>query len=302
MSETNPCLLGIDWGTSNRRAYVLDGHGQLLQRFEDGCGILGVADGFEASLVSLLRQLKIQPDRILMSGMVGSRHGWKEVPYLPTDFPLAKLGMALEDIDGVPNGIRCSIVPGYRFVDGNGTPDVMRGEEAQIFGAFELGATDGWFVLPGTHSKWVLVEQGSVRRIVTFMTGELFALLSEHGTLAKLMAARHDAPTAYEAGVKAASHGGFTHTAFSCRALVVTDMMPETHASSYLSGLLIGSEIHDILRQADRHAISPIEVIGSRQLVSRYRHAFELLGLTARIWEPDDVYIAALHALSGIKG
>lgn len=302
MSETNPCLLGIDWGTSNRRAYLLDGHGHLLDRFEDGCGILGVTGGFEASLASLLARLDAKPSRILMSGMVGSRHGWKEVPYLPTDFPLAKLALALEDVAVMPGGIPCSIVPGYRFVDANGTPDVMRGEEAQIFGAFELGATDGWFVLPGTHSKWVLVEQGSIRRIVTFMTGELFALLSEHGTLAKLMATRHDAPTAYEAGLKAAGDGGFTHTAFSCRALVVTDMMPEAHASSYLSGLLIGSEIHDILKQADRHAMSPIEVIGSRQLASRYRHAFELLGLAARIWEPDDVYIAALHALSGIKG
>lgn len=302
MSNPANYLLGIDWGTSNRRAYVLDEQGKLLRQHSDGLGILNVGGNFETSLQELIQQLGTQPARVLMSGMVGSRNGWRQVPYLSTDFPLAQLPRSLTRIETGISGTTCSIVPGYQYLDAHGIPDVMRGEETQIFGAFELGATDGWFLLPGTHSKWVRVAQGKIEEIATFMTGELYALLSQHGTLAKLMTAPQDAPVAFEAGLKAAAYGGFTHTAFCCRALVVTDMMPEAHASSYLSGLLIGTEIHDILKRTDRRVEPPVEIIGSQSLASRYRHAMELLGLTSRVWEPDQVYIAALHALSGMKG
>jgi 2-dehydro-3-deoxygalactonokinase len=291
-------VVGIDWGTTNRRAYVLDGNGDLLQQTSDKFGILTIGGNFESSLKDLLLQLNVRTADVVMSGMVGSRNGWHEAPYLPVQQPISNLPQAMMEIDCALPDVRCRIVPGYQFTDPLGTPDVMRGEETQIFGAILLGAPDGWFLHPGTHSKWVRVQNQRIAEIVTFMTGELFALLSEHGTLAKLMQEKQEAPAAFEAGVKAAQHGGFTHAAFGCRALVVTDAMPAGHAASYLSGLLIGAELADIRRKAGSHGGRPVQIIGSTALEARYVKALEFFDIPATVWQPDDVYIAALRRLA----
>jgi 2-dehydro-3-deoxygalactonokinase len=300
MNASTAPLLGIDWGTSNRRAYVLDAQGRLIRQHEDDCGILGVGGSFEASLKDLLQRLQLERADVVMSGMVGSRNGWQEAPYLSEERPLSSLADTLMEIPTALPGVRCRVVPGYRYVDAHGTPDVMRGEETQVFGALRSGASSGWFLLPGTHSKWVRAEGGKVIEIVTFMTGELFALLSQHGTLAKIMTDQQSVPAAFEAGLVAARHGGFTHMAFCCRALVVTDMMPAEHSASYLSGLLIGTEIYDILQRTGDQMRFPIQIIGSPSLAARYLNALEVLGLSARLWQPDEVYLAALAGLCGV--
>jgi 2-dehydro-3-deoxygalactonokinase len=300
MNASTAPLLGIDWGTSNRRAYVLDAQGRLVRQHEDDCGILGLAGNFEASLKDLLQRLQLERADVIMSGMVGSRNGWQEAPYLSEERPLSSLTDTLMEIPTTLPGVRCRVVPGYRYVDAHGTPDVMRGEETQVFGALQSGASSGWFLLPGTHSKWVRTEGGKVIEIVTFMTGELFALLSQHGTLAKIMKDQQSVPAAFEAGLVAARHGGFTHMAFCCRALVVTDMMPAEHSASYLSGLLIGTEIYDILQRTGDQMRFPIQIIGSPSLAARYLNALEVLGLSARLWQPDEVYLAALAGLYGL--
>ena len=132
------------------------------------------------------------------------------------------------------------------------------------------------------------------------MTGELYSLLSRHGTLAALMNETPSVPTAFEAGVKAAQQGGFTHMAFCCRALVVTDAMPAAHASSYLSGLLIGTELHDIRRRTQSQDRIRVQMIGSPTLEARYVEAMEYFQMSATVWQPDQVYLAALRALAGI--
>lgn len=293
-------LLGIDWGTTNRRAYILGPEGDLVRHHTDESGILAVAGNFEKALSDLLSRMELDRADVIMSGMVGSRNGWRQVPYLSTDQPISQLPDAMVEIDTALPNVRCRIVPGYQFTDRYGTPDVMRGEETQVLGALSLCASSGWFVLPGTHSKWVRIEQGRITEIMTFMTGELFALLSRHGTLAALMAERQSpVPAAFEAGMTASRHGSFTHTAFGCRALVVTDTMPAAHASSYLSGLLIGSELHQIReRSADQTRFS-VQVIGSATLEQRYVEALNFFGMSAQVWQPDDVYVAALRTLAG---
>ena len=296
-----PVRIGIDWGTSNRRAYVLNEHGTLATQHDDDAGILHVDGDFQGSLKRLLQTLKIERADVVMSGMVGSRNGWREVPYLSVDAPVSELGDALVEIDTRLENVRCRIVPGYRFVDTHGLPDVMRGEETQVLGALELSSVDGWFLLPGTHSKWVLIENGRITELMTFMTGELFSLMSQHGTLARVMSEQRSVPEAFAAGVRASRHGGFTHTAFCCRALVVTDRMPAEHTSSYLSGLLIGTELHEILKKAGDDIRSSVQVIGSPSLSARYLSALELTGIQACAWQPDKVYVAALRALFNMK-
>ncbi|GAB3551179.1 2-dehydro-3-deoxygalactonokinase [Noviherbaspirillum agri] len=302
MIEPGTTRVGIDWGTSNRRAYVLNEQGDLVRQHSDEFGILHVDGDFEGSLGALLHTLRLDKADVVMSGMVGSRNGWRQVPYLPVDEPVTSLRSALTEVDTTLPGVRCRIAPGYRFIDMHGLPDVMRGEETQVLGALESGATGGWFLLPGTHSKWVQVENGKITDLVTFMTGELFSLMSQHGTLASLMSEQRSVPDAFAAGVRASRYGGFTHTAFCCRALVVTDQMPAQHTSSYLSGLLIGTELHEILRKAGDDIRSPVQVIGSPSLTSRYVSALELVGVQARVWQPDSIYVAALKALFGMKG
>lgn len=294
-------LLGIDWGSSNRRAYVLDGRGTAVRQHNDDAGILHVAGDFPGSLRALLQTLEIRHADIVMSGMVGSRNGWQEAPYLTVDRPLSELRGALTEIEtGIPD-VRCRIVPGYCFIDAHGLPDVMRGEETQVLGALELSASSGWFLLPGTHSKWVRVQGGSIVEFLTFMTGEFFALLTGQGTLSKVVSGHRSIPQAFEAGVNAARQGALTHNAFSCRALVVTDRMPAEHASSYLSGLLIGTELHDIVNRTEGALTSAVQVVGSPDLCARYLAALELLGIQARAWQPDEVYVAALRALFDIE-
>jgi 2-dehydro-3-deoxygalactonokinase len=301
MSESDTPVLGIDWGTTNRRAYLLDRAGRLVRQESDESGILAVAGNFEASLANLLQRLDLQAADVIMSGMVGSRNGWHQIPYLSVNQPIGKLSGAMAEVaTSLPN-VRCRIVPGYQYTDAHGNPDVMRGEETQVLGALTLSSTNGWFLLPGTHSKWVLVENGVISEFITFMTGELYSLLSKHGTLASLMNERPSIPTAFEAGVKAAQQGSFTHMAFCCRALVVTDTMPAAYASSYLSGLLIGMELHDIRIRTGGTEQVKVQMIGSPALEARYVEAMEYFHMSATVWEPDAVYLAALRVLADIQ-
>ena len=88
--SANARLVGVDWGTTNRRAYVLDGTGECLRRHEDGNGILASSGQFKPSLLALLEELDVPPTTpVLMSGMVGSAQGWQQVPYLDCAVPRA---------------------------------------------------------------------------------------------------------------------------------------------------------------------------------------------------------------------
>ncbi|MDB5798510.1 MAG: hypothetical protein JWP36_2412 [Paucimonas sp.] len=302
MSTAQPPLVGIDWGTTNRRAYLLGENGQVLRTHTDDQGILAVKGDFERSLANLLASMQVREADVLMSGMVGSRNGWRDVPYLDTTRVLTELPQALVTVETSLPGIRCRITPGYRSSDEAGMPDVMRGEETQILGALACGAPEGWFVLPGTHCKWVYVERGRIQHLLTFMTGELFGLMSERGTLAALMQHHEvDVPEAFRAGLDAAASGGaFSHRAFSCRALVVTDSMPAAHAASWLSGLLIGTELHEIGRRTAVQGV--VQIVGSPELAERYEAALAHTGLKALRWQPDKVYVAAVRTLAGASG
>lgn len=295
-------LLGIDWGSSNRRAYLLDQGGALVRRHDDACGMLAASGRFPQALQELLDAFGVDQVNVLMSGMVGSRSGWQQVPYIDCTVPLAQVSQYLQQVSFERSGVRCAIVPGYRFVDGRGAPDVMRGEEMQIIGARALGAADGWFVLPGTHSKWVRVADGTVAEIITFMTGELFALMTRHGTLAAALPAQSPQPRpwhqdGFEAGLAAAQCGSFTHNAFVCRARVVTDAMPAGHAYSYLSGLLIGAELQHL---GSRLSVdnATVQLIGAPELVAHYVDALAWRGVGSLVWQADQVYQEAVRHLA----
>lgn len=279
-------LLGIDWGTSNRRAYLIERGGKLVRQQADGQGLLAVGGQFAASLAQLRAGMGVESSvPVIMSGMVGSASGWQEVPYLDLAVPLERLP---EHLVAVQDSANCLIVPGYRSAGPD--VDVMRGEETQLLGAVSLGVRDGWVVLPGTHSKWVFLRNGRVERLCTYMTGELFAMLGSGGTLAAIMENGHESPAAFSAGLAEAGRGKpLSHSLFGVRARVVTKAMPSADARSFVSGLLIGSEFVAAQGQDTVH------LIASHTLSARYAQAAGIFGMQAKVLDPDQVYLAALE-------
>lgn len=285
-------LVGIDWGTSNRRAYLIDAAGHCIATHEDDQGMLAARGRFAESLAALLDQMQVGAQiPVVMSGMVGSASGWREVPYLDIAVPLDALPRHLVRVEGHALGRDCLIVPGYCQRDGG--IDVMRGEETQLLGALALGHRDGWIVLPGTHSKWVLLRDGVIDRLATYMTGELFATLAAHGTLAALMTDGENA-SAFELGVNEARlRAPLTNALFRVRARVVAGAMPASHAREFVSGLLIGTEFAAALDAAG-NAAPAITLICSEALHERYARAAALFGIAVTKLDPHRVYGAAL--------
>ena len=298
--------IGVDWGTSSLRAYRLDRHGRLQARLSNDQGILRSSPRFAEVCARVITELGGADfdGPVILSGMIGSSMGWQEVAYLNLQQPLRGLAGCLVPVRAAPSRRPCWIVPGYAGFPSSAEPaqgvDVMRGEEMQLLGASLLEAThDGcWYVLPGTHSKWVYVQDGVIRRFTTFMTGELFAALSQHGTLAALMTEdTSTSPQAFADGVNAAAQRGLSSALFGCRARVVTGTMPARDARDYLSGLLIGAEWHEALSLSHPRP-SRITILGAPALAQRYRDVGAQLQIEVVCLDPDAVYTAALAELA----
>ena len=275
-------LIAIDWGTSSLRGARLGTGGQLLEAREFARGILTVPPGqFEAVFDEHFGDWMQAPDALcLISGMAGSRQGWQEAPYCPCPADFAELGQHLLWLQ--PG--RIALVPGLSCLgqDALHTPDVMRGEEVQIFGALQLAERDSaTLVLPGTHSKWVEVQSGRVTHFQTFMTGEVYALLSQQSILSKtldLNGAFDEA--AFLHGVdQSQSAGSVLNKLFAVRTLGLFEGLTAAALPSYLSGLLIGEELRT---QAVSTDAPPVILIGSNALTQRYTLALQHLGIVCQ--------------------
>jgi 2-dehydro-3-deoxygalactonokinase len=295
--STDTPFVGIDWGTTHRRVYALNPDGACTQTFADDEGALACKGRFASALDAALQHMQLQPERVLMSGMVGSALGWQEVPYVDAAVALADLPRHAVRVTESAVGATCLIVPGYCVRNAWGQPDVMRGEETQLLGAWALGHHSGWFVLPGTHSKWVELKAGRIVQLRTYMTGELFELLGKQGTVA---AAAGNATqvwdaAAFQQGVQSAAHSSLSHQLFGCRARVVCGDMAASSAKAYLSGLLIGAELHDVLRSSgDALQSGPVHFIGAPELARHYLAAAQPLQLNFEVMDAQTAYLAAL--------
>lgn len=269
-------LVAIDWGTSSLRGARLDAAGGVLEGRAFARGILSVpAGGFAAAFDELFGDWMQAPGALaLIAGMAGSRQGWVEAPYCPCPVALADVA---EQLAWVAPG-RIAIVPGLSC-ERAGVPDVMRGEETQVFGALRLlGIDTGTLVLPGTHSKWVQVEAGRIVDFTTLMTGEFYALLRRHSILARTLPdadGELDGP-AFDAGIAHALHSpGLLQSAFSARTLALFERQPLAQRPSYLSGLVIGEELRTRAPRSGGHVVA----IGAPALTERYGRALAALGV-----------------------
>jgi 2-dehydro-3-deoxygalactonokinase len=289
-----------DWGTTNRRAWAVGRDGAVLDQRKDDQGLLGVKDrAFEASFRRFIGDwLKTAAPKapIVMAGMVGSKLGWREAPYVATPARFADLArnlVALPDLDGHP----MRIAPGLSARE-DGRPDVMRGEECQLYGLWLQTQAPRLCVLPGTHSKWAEIRDGGLAGFRTYMTGELFSQLSGSGTLAQLMkpGAPHD-ETAFQRGLAAgegATAGGLLNRLFSVRSLGLFAELPGEALASYLSGILIGAE----LRDATAGLSGTVAVIGSSRMTELYVSALNAIGVKAEPIDGDPLLRAALLAIA----
>jgi 2-dehydro-3-deoxygalactonokinase len=278
-------LIAIDWGTTSARAYRLDRAGAVIETRHAPLGIQAVRErAFAAALDGLLGPWRDEAAPRIACGMIGSRQGWIEVPYLACPAELAALGGMLSR---TPGG-EVAIVPGARCVDAAGVPDVMRGEETQLAGAVSPADERVVAVLPGTHSKWALVERGHLVEFATFMTGELYAILLEHSILGRMAergaSSAEAAGPAFAAGVaRGLAGGGLAHVVFGARTLALAGELPETDVGDWLSGALIGCEVRAARTWAQQRGAdaSRVRVIGGDALVARYAVALEQAGVEA---------------------
>jgi len=277
-------LVAIDWGTSAARAWCLDDSGSILAHRSVPLGVRHVRDGnFGGALAKLVDDMPIGLAPRIACGMIGSRQGWLEVPYVDCPASLTALSDHLASISIES----LSIVPGVATRDAAGVPDVMRGEETQLLGAVAPDETGVLAVLPGTHSKWARVEHGRIVDFTTFMTGELYAVLIDHSMLGRL--AGHEpgrfSRDAFSRGVaRGLNEGELAHDLFGARTLALAGALVSDEVADWLSGLLIGREIRAARDWALRAGIDPslVRIIGSDTLTERYEVALGDAGVLAQ--------------------
>ena len=290
-------MIGVDWGISQLRAYQIGSNGTVLATRAAPKGILTVSDGgFAATLESVISDwLDVEPEPILMSGMIGSRQGWLEVPYLSCPATAADIAKGLGEVTW-GEGRRGLICPGLASRDRDGVPDVMRGEEVQALGALAgVGEPLAAICHPGTHSKHISVRERSITGFTTFMTGELFAVLCEHSILGRTMTQGPVDWAAFEDGIARASQAnGLLHHLFGARTRVLMNDIGSASEADYLSGILIG---HEIMASA---AEAPTVIVGAAELADRYLRAYRALGRDARILTGEAATVSGLRLIRDI--
>lgn len=296
-------LIALDWGTTSARAYRLGAGGRVLDVRN---GTLGVQrlDGltFPAAFDQLVGDWRDERVPRIACGMVGSRQGWREAPYVPCPASLDRLSQGLVD---TAEG-EVWIVPGLSTRDSSGIPDVMRGEETQLVGAVGADAASTLVVLPGTHSKWARVDRGVVLDFVTYMTGELYDALLGHTILGRLAGGEPtaDAAAAFERGLaRGQGAGGLMHDIFGARTLALMGELAPGDVAEWLSGLLVGREIRNARTWAQRAGddASSVLVIGSDSLAARYRQALATSGIAA-MPGPADAAATGLYRIACAAG
>ncbi len=293
-------MIAVDWGTSSLRAYLTDAAGAVVDRRASTDGILAAAPrGFAEVLFETVGDwLPRDTGDVWLSGMIGSRQGWLEVPYVGCPAGAAEIRAGVGEIAW--QGRRVRIAPGVISRDEAGAPDVMRGEEVQILGILAaVGDAPATVVLPGTHSKWVRVAGGRILSFRTHMTGEAFALFREHSILSRLMPEKPDPrdEAAFAAGVsRARTPGGLLSHLFAVRARGLMGELGREAGPSYLSGILVGHEIAAALESAPA---GPVHIVGSPALAASYAAALTAFGREAVVHD-SDAALAGLVALAGL--
>jgi 2-dehydro-3-deoxygalactonokinase len=276
-------FLAIDWGTTNRRAYLIE-DGAVLATERDDHGILSVAPGGFADELAMLRA-RFEGVPAVLAGMVGSNRGWVDAGYVPAPARIEALAGAV-----VRPQADVAIVPGVSRI-GDDRADVMRGEEVQLLGAVAAGLVPGDALLcqPGTHCKWAWTKDGALVDFVTAMTGELFALLKAHALIGEEIAGEVADDADFAAGVADATRGDLLGALFGVRPARLLGLRGVGEAASYVSGLLIGTDVRAHGRSGDT-----VHVLADPVLGGLYSRAIEAVGARAVLVDSHAAFVAGI--------
>lgn len=289
-------FIAVDWGSSNLRIWVYQ-QNQCVWQHADQNGVLKHnPDAFKdtwLTLLSLCPQPLSKDTTVIMSGMVGSNIGWVDSHYLRCPTPLSALSQhltAVEDAGPFPT----FIVPGLQ-ISGPEAYNVMRGEETQLFGAL---TDDRWYVFPGTHSKWVQMQEGIVCDFQTIMTGEFFHLLSHYSIVGKNAGEQNTNIQAFLAGAERGWHETcLSRGVFDLRARILSHSLPPDTLYESLSGLLIGHEIAQMLQHYAINTGEEVVLVGNEDLLSRYQSLFHHFGYRCRLCNGEKAFINGIRRL-----
>jgi len=277
-------MIAVDWGTSNLRAYRLDAAGRVVAQVASASGITRVATGgFAATLLEAVGPwISDGEQHVLLCGMVGSRQGWVEAPYLPCPASPAEIAAGLVEIPCT--AAQVLLVPGLSAHDASGTPEVMRGEETKLVGLMAALGGEGVVCMPGSHTKWARLEGGRIAGFATYFTGEAFAALRDGTILGRMMAPGGVVdPDGFRRGVaRSGDAGHLLHHLFGVRTLGLFGALPEAAAAGFLSGLLIGHEVRAALQ-----AKSDVRLVGDATLVGLYAEVIAACGGRADVLDVD---------------
>lgn len=283
-------FLAVDWGTTNRRIYRFE-YGEIAATERDDCGVRAMAEKDYAAEIDAIRD-RFGDLPILLAGMVGSTIGWRDAGYAPLPAGLAALASRLLAIDE-----RTAIVPGVKLLDGR-RADIMRGEEVQLLGAARASLTpsDALLCQPGTHCKWVRLENGEIADFATAMTGELFALLKAHSILAGSLDDIVKPGSAFRDAVLRGADGDLSTALFGVRAGAVLGSLAREDAASYASGLLIGADV-----AGRTHPGETIHILSDPDLGRLYLAAIEILGGSAILVDSHTAFATGIIAIEELR-
>jgi 2-dehydro-3-deoxygalactonokinase len=292
-SRQEAALIAIDWGTTRFRGYLVGKAGEILDTAESEEGISSAAERrfdqiLEARCGEWLQRLPKVP--VLMAGMIGSRNGWREVPYVACPASAHQIRAGVQEVSIAANRV-AGIVPGLICHDADAA-DVIRGEETLIIGA---GIEGGVAVLPGTHSKWALVANARIVRFQTYMTGEFYGLL-RHDSVLRLLAREPEKRDGFARGLAASTRaGGLLHQAFQARTGVLDGTMTGEEVGPFLSGLVIAHEAASAL--ANMSSVKEVTLVAEGELAENYSEALGRESVAARIRGPRDCFAAGMLQL-----
>lgn len=299
----SPAVAAVDWGTSSFRLWLLDATGSVLVERRSGEGMLTArAQGFGPILEKHIAAADAPQDLpVIVCGMAGARQGWIEAPYVTLPAGLDGILAGTVPVPGQGSGHSrdVRILPGLAQRNVR-APDVMRGEETQLAGVLPLFASGRHVIcMPGTHSKWVEAADGIISGFRTWLTGELFSVLSKQSILRHSLGegaapALPDTPAFVAACTDALGRGGdIGPSLFAIRAATLLHDRKADDAAAALSGLLIGAEIASARRIFDLPG-GKIILVASGALGSLYAAAFKLAGCAVLQADADEAVRAGL--------
>ncbi len=294
---TKPFCIAIDWGTNNFRLWLLSklGNPMIVRRSDEGFQ-QARSKGFESIAERYINEFDIQDNiPIIVCGMAGAKQGWREAPYINAPVNLEQV---LSNSVSAPHRSRdIRILPGIAqrsLLE----PDVMRGQETRLLGVLEHIPQNGLVCMPGTHSKWINLEQGTLKHFSTFITGELFGLLANHSTLKlqqgvslEIVPSSHAFHRAFNETVDNPQE--ITNRLFRTRASNLLGYSSPNSNAAELSGCILGLEFSGA--QSKYGPVKEVSLVASKALGKLYASALNSRGTDVRYFDAEEAVIKGLY-------